>query len=80
MQLINLEHKIEEDSTEASETAKASLLKLTYNKMCPCTILFEEKKKEEKSENTTSSNMDGVRRLWIDRPEAANEPTTSSGQ
>lgn len=47
-----LEHKIEEDSTEAKGlTIAVPLPKLTYNKMCPCTINEKEKgKKEEKKD------------------------------
>lgn len=51
---ISLEHKIEEDSTDATDGAEARpLRKLTYNKMCPCTInLVKKKKKKRRGEKS----------------------------
>lgn len=48
-----LEHKIEEDSTEAKQIA---MPKLTYNKMCPCTINEAKEEKEEKKFSQGSAN------------------------
>ena len=60
---ITLEHKIEEDSTGAWLYRSKSMRKLTYNKMCPCTINLVRKEKEALAAEQNSAKEAG----WSNR-------------